>query len=92
MIKIFFPLVAIMITGCRERKAEAPKGRPPVPVVVSKCIRQNFPVSISSIGRCRAYNEVDVVAQVNGEVLSIDFKEGALVEQGQSLFHMDNRK
>ncbi|MDR1435274.1 MAG: efflux RND transporter periplasmic adaptor subunit [Puniceicoccales bacterium] len=78
--------------GCGKKAAEAPKGRPPVPVVVSKCIRQNLPVSISSIGRCRAYNEVDVVAQVNGEVLSVDFAEGASVKQGQSLFHIDDRK
>ncbi|MDR3317422.1 MAG: efflux RND transporter periplasmic adaptor subunit [Puniceicoccales bacterium] len=90
--KIFFIISFTLLTGCGKKKLETQKGRPPVPVVVSKCVRQDMPVSIATIGRCRAYNEVDIVTQVSGEILSIDFEEGAFVSQGQPLFHIDDRK
>lgn len=92
IVKNFFILGAIACGGC-GRKVEAPaKVKPPVPVVVSKAVKRNFPIHLTSVGRCRAYNEVEVLSQVSGGIISVDFEEGALVEQGQPLFHIDDRK
>ncbi|MDR2806829.1 MAG: efflux RND transporter periplasmic adaptor subunit [Puniceicoccales bacterium] len=92
MIRNFFVLGFILIAGCGKKAVEPQKGRPPVPVVVAKGVRRDIPVTIGTIGRCRAYSEVDVVAQVNGEILSINFDEGASVQEGQALFSIDDRK
>ncbi|MDR2200979.1 MAG: efflux RND transporter periplasmic adaptor subunit, partial [Puniceicoccales bacterium] len=91
-IKIFFILLYIFTGGCEKKSVEMQSGRPPVPVVVAPVVRRDVPVSIRTVGRCRAYNEVDVVAQISGEVLSIDFEEGAFVQRGRSLFSIDDRK
>jgi multidrug efflux system membrane fusion protein len=91
-IGIFFILIHIFTGGCGKKTVEKQKGRPPVPVVFAPVIRRDIPISIRAIGRCRAYNEVDIVAQVSGEILSIDFEEGSFVRRGQSLFSIDDRK
>ncbi|MDR1303057.1 MAG: efflux RND transporter periplasmic adaptor subunit [Puniceicoccales bacterium] len=92
VVKIFFILGIIACGGC-GRKVEAPaKVKPPVPVVVSKAAKRDFPVHLASVGRCRAYNEVEVVSQVSGGIIAVDFEEGASVEQGQPLFRIDDRK
>ena len=92
----FFPIAGGMILGgCGKETAspqDQPKGRPPVPVVVTKAVKRDFPVYLSSVGRCRAYNAVDIVSQISGEIISVDFEEGALVEWGQALFHINDRR
>ncbi|MDR1907226.1 MAG: efflux RND transporter periplasmic adaptor subunit [Puniceicoccales bacterium] len=95
MLKFFLIAGGVIFGGCGKKSGsqpDQPKGRPPVPVVVTKAARRNFPVHLSSIGRCRAYNEVDIVSQVSGEIISVDFEEGAFVQRGQALFHISDRR
>jgi multidrug efflux system membrane fusion protein len=91
-VKNFFILGAIACSGCGRKVEEPAKVKPPVPVVVSKAAKRDFPIHLTSVGRCRAYNEVEVVSQVSGGIISVDFEEGAFVEQGRPLFHIDDRK
>ncbi|MDR2372112.1 MAG: efflux RND transporter periplasmic adaptor subunit [Puniceicoccales bacterium] len=95
VLKIFPIACGMILGGCGKETASSldqPKGRPPVPVVVTRAIKRDFPVYLSSVGRCRAYNAVDIVSQISGEIISVDFEEGALVEQGQPLFHINDRR
>jgi RND family efflux transporter MFP subunit len=95
LLKFFSIGCGIILGGCGERaepQGDQPKGRPPVPVIVTQAVKRDFPVRLSSIGRCRAYNAVDVVSQVSGEIISVDFEEGAFVQQGQALFHISDRR
>ncbi|MDR1590567.1 MAG: efflux RND transporter periplasmic adaptor subunit [Puniceicoccales bacterium] len=93
--KIFFIACGIILGGCDKKttpQSDQPQGRPPVPVIVTKAVKRDFPICLSSVGRCRAYNAVDVVSQISGEIISVDFDEGALVEEGQALFHLSDRR
>jgi RND family efflux transporter MFP subunit len=92
MVKFFFILGAIVCGGCGRKVEEPAKVKSPVPVVVSKAVKRDFPIHLTSVGRCRAYNEVEVVSQVSGKIISVDFEEGSFVEQGQPLFRIDDRK
>ena len=78
-------------TGCKKRQEEK-HGMPPVPVVTAQATKGDLPKMLNSIGRCKAYNEVDIVSEVNGEIVEIAFEEGASVEKGQKLFKIDERK
>lgn len=44
------------------------------------------------IGRVDAIQTVDIKAQIVGEIIRVNFKEGSLVKAGQLLYTLDNRK
>lgn len=90
--KIFCLAACVISFGCEEEKPKTTRGRPPVPVVVTQAKKRDLKVTLNSIGRCRAHNEVDRVSEVSGEIIAIHFEEGSFVEKGQILFQIDDRK
>jgi multidrug efflux system membrane fusion protein len=69
------------------------KGGPaaPVAVKVAEVVERTVPVEIKTFGNVQAYASVAVRAQVNVELMSIGFKDGEEVKQGQALFTLDAR-
>ncbi|MDV3469929.1 efflux RND transporter periplasmic adaptor subunit [Stenotrophomonas sp. C3(2023)] len=63
----------------------------PVPVTVVEAARQDVPVYASALGTVSAMNTVTVSPQVGGQLLSLDFKEGQKVNQGDVLARIDPR-
>jgi membrane fusion protein, multidrug efflux system len=63
----------------------------PVPVTVEPVTKQNVPVYLTALGTVQALNTVTVNAQVAGQMLSINFKEGQPVSKGQVLAQIDPR-
>ncbi len=63
----------------------------PVPVTVVDAIRQDVPVYASALGTVAAMNTVTVSPQVGGQLISINFKEGQEVKQGDLLAQIDPR-
>lgn len=87
-----FCALGLFLAGCGKQE-QPQKGRPPVPVIMTQAIQQDLPVTLGSVGRCKAYNEVDVVSQIRGgTIIEVCFEEGALVEKDQALFRIDDRK
>jgi multidrug efflux system membrane fusion protein len=60
-----------------------------VPVLAATPRVQDVPVYLEGVGAVRALNTVTVRAQVDGKLLSIDFKEGQDVKQGDVLAQID---
>jgi multidrug efflux system membrane fusion protein len=60
-----------------------------VPVLAATPRVQDVPVYLEGVGAVRALNTVTVRAQVDGKLLSIDFKEGQDVKQGDVLARID---
>jgi multidrug efflux system membrane fusion protein len=73
----------------------APKAKPKepkdqaVPVAVARAAFRDVPVSIEELGTAQAWRGVLIRAQVNGKLLSVDFKEGSDVRAGQLLAQID---
>ncbi len=63
----------------------------PVPVTVIDAARQDVPVYASALGTVSAMNTVTVSPQVGGQLISINFKEGQEVKQGDLLAQIDPR-
>ncbi len=80
------PLLAILVLGAC---AEEPPPRPPVEVVVDAVVLDDFQPKTSYVGRLQAINDVAIQARVNGYVLSRDFREGDLVQEGDLLYTID---
>jgi membrane fusion protein, multidrug efflux system len=57
------------------------RGDAPVPVLATVAKKADVPVYFDGIGSSRALNTVTVRAQVDGKLMSVNFKEGQDVEQ-----------
>lgn len=66
-------------------------GRPEaaVPVLVAAAKTADIPVYLDGVGTVRARNTVTVRPQVDGRILSIEFKEGQDVKKGDVLARLD---
>ena len=62
-----------------------------VPVTVAKAVQKSMPITIQGIGTVIAASTVSVHAQITGEMMSVNFKEGEDVEKGQVLVTLDKR-
>jgi len=82
----------VHITGCGSEQAEA-QGRSagPIPVTVAPAVEKVMPVDISAVGRVEESAVVSVLAQVDGRVEKVHFKEGDYVDKGNLLFTLDRR-
>jgi multidrug efflux system membrane fusion protein len=60
-----------------------------VPVLVATPRIQDMPVYLDGVGTVRALNTVTVRAQVDGKLLSVNFKEGQDVKAGDILAEID---
>ncbi|WNO08323.1 efflux RND transporter periplasmic adaptor subunit [Teredinibacter sp. KSP-S5-2] len=85
----FFPVFILAIfclTACSEKQAPE-KSIPEVFVVTVQ--EQPYRPSRGFNGRIRSSSDVDVMAQVSGELIAIHFKEGDRITAGTPLFDID---
>ncbi|MEX0744418.1 MAG: efflux RND transporter periplasmic adaptor subunit [Phycisphaeraceae bacterium] len=79
-------------TGGEERqrgRRGAGRADGPVPVVAAQARIADVPVWLEGVGTAKARNTVTVRPQVDGMILSIDFKEGQDVKRGDALAQID---
>jgi multidrug efflux system membrane fusion protein len=62
-----------------------------VPVVVATAQRGDLPVYFNGLGTVTAFNTVTVRSRVDGQLISIAFKEGQFVHEGDVLAQIDPR-
>jgi len=70
------------------QKAPAPR---PVPVKIAAVEKADFPVYLTGLGTVQGFNTVLVRTRVDGQINKIDFKEGQLVSEGDTLVEIDPR-
>lgn len=63
----------------------------PTPVGVTKALKKNVPVFLTGLGNVSAYYTVTVKSRVDGQLMSVAFKEGDFVKEGQVLAEIDPR-
>jgi multidrug efflux system membrane fusion protein len=63
--------------------------RPSVPVTVASATVRDVPIYSHALGTVQALNTVAIRAQVNGQIVSIDFRQGQEVHQGDVLAKID---
>ncbi len=64
-------------------------GEGPVPVLVALAARADVPVYLDAVGTIKALNTVTVRPQVDGKLLSVNFKEGDDIKKGDVLAKID---
>ena len=64
---------------------------PGIPVTAGTVVAADVPVVLRGLGSVQAYNTVAVKSCVDGQIVSVDFKEGQEVNEGALLFQIDPR-
>src|SRR5260221_7808228 len=89
-------LVAVLLAGCSRSSAKASTASQDaatrsVPVAASPVTTQDVPVYLQGLGNVTGYNTVAVKARVDGQLVSVNFKEGQEVKKGDLLAQIDPR-
>ena len=72
--------------------AKAAKKAPPaIPVVAAQAQKGNIGVYVTGLGAITPLATVTVKSRVDGQLMSVHFKEGDLVKQGETLIEIDPR-
>jgi multidrug efflux system membrane fusion protein len=74
-----------------KEQRKAPKGPPAVPVSVARVEQQAMPVRLRAIGNVEAFATVSIKARVDGQINSVNFREGDPLKKGDVLFRIDPR-
>ena len=83
-------LIALLLTLRTIANRPKPNQTPgPRPVTTAKVITQDVPLYLDEIGSTAAYEIVQIQAQVSGQIISREFKDGADVKKGDLLFLID---
>jgi membrane fusion protein, multidrug efflux system len=86
-------VAAAVVAGAAYSWLTKPKiqasGPPPVPVVMTQAGQQDVPIYFEALGTVMALNTVAIRAQVNGQLVSIDFRQGQDVKQGDVIAKID---
>src|SRR6476620_5426019 len=73
----------------QQRRSGRFAGEGPVPVLVAPAARADVPVYLDAVGTIKALNTVTVRPQVDGKLLSVNFKEGDDIKKGDLLAKID---
>ena len=77
--------------GRAKESRKAPKGLPAVPVSVAPVLQETVPIRLQGIGNVEAYQTVSLKARVDGQIVTVNFREGDPVKKGEVLFRIDPR-
>ena len=82
-------VLALALAGCQKKPdaaGAAGRGGGPVPVNIGEAVKKDMPLDLRAIGNVEPVATVEVKAQVGGELLEVNFKEGQDVKKGDLLF------
>ena len=90
----FILVLLILLAGCgstNTKPAQASAGPPAIPVGVATAERRDVPVFQEGLGSVQASNTVSLKSRVDGQIVTIAFREGQAVKQGDLLIVIDPR-
>lgn len=92
LILVFVGMAVLFLIWRGFLAKPASKPAPPArQVIVAKVTTADVPLYLDEIGSTTAYETVEIKAQVSGQIISRDFKDGADVKKGDLLFTIDPR-
>jgi RND family efflux transporter MFP subunit len=86
---LFLATTLLVWLGCSRKEAQVTP--PPPEVVVATVVAQDVPVVREGVATLEGFITANINAQVQGYLISRDYKEGSLVKKGDLLFQIDRR-
>ena len=69
------------------KKATAPP--PPVPVATAQAVTKTMPLAVEAMGSVEAYNSLEIIPRVSGQILKLHFRDGGEVQKDSLLVTID---
>jgi len=97
LIAILAGLVVLAVAGGlvvqynQESRAAVQKAPTSVPISAAPVVAKTMPVRLAAIGNVEPFTTVAVKARVDGQLVSVGFKEGDEVQKGSVMFEVDPR-
>jgi len=79
----------VILLGACAPKTEVKTPTPPAPAELSPVIVRDVRNYISTLGTTKAFQSVDIVPQVSGQIVKINFNQGDMVKAGDVLAIID---
>jgi membrane fusion protein, multidrug efflux system len=80
----------VVLSACSSKAQKGPGfAMGPVAVRAIAATSANVPLQVSAIGNVEAISTVDVKARVAGQIKNVNFQEGQDVQEGETLFELD---
>jgi multidrug efflux system membrane fusion protein len=84
-----------LLFGCtsadsKQQKAQAATPRS-VSVAVATVQKQDVPVFLTGLGTVTAFYTANIKSRVDGQIMKVNFQEGQIVKEGESLIEIDVR-
>ena len=70
------------------KKVTAP-APPPVPVTTAQVVTKTMPLAVEAIGSVEAYNSLEIIQRVSGQILKLHFRDGDEVQKDALLVTID---
>ncbi len=87
---VWLVLALVFVSGCNKtEEQETVQEEAPVAVNVHTLQKEKYPMWIYFTGKTQAFDEVDVIARVGGELEAYHFKPGQEVKKEDLLFTID---
>src|ERR1700761_5400086 len=74
-----------------DSDADSQAQNKPIPITAGKVDMRDVPLYVVGVGTVQAYNTVNIQARVDGQLDSVDFREGQDVKAGDRLAQIDPR-
>ena len=68
---------------------KAPAPAPPVPVTTARAVTKTMPLTVEAMGSVEAYNSLEIIPQVSGQILKLHFRDGDEVQKDALLVTID---
>jgi len=81
-------LAVFFLCGCSKEEGKGPV-QPPVPVVTAVAGIRTIPLEEAAIGTVEPLSSVQIKPKVGGEIIGVDFEDGAYVKTDEVLFRID---
>ncbi len=88
---------ALPLAGCHSKAGPSPAAMmkkmmmAPVPVKVAQSIQRTVPQQLSAIGTVEPVASVTLESRVDGQIATVNVKQGQQVKKGELLFTLDSR-
>src|SRR4029453_12850127 len=70
---------------------KSPRTPPPLPVVVAQSERGDIGFYVTGLGTVSPINTIEVKTRVDGELMTVAYQEGEMVQKGAPLVEIDPR-
>ena len=89
-------VIGAIAQGCGPHQESSAKSlgkgnQDAIPVSVGEVVRKSMPLSVEGIGNVEALATVAIKSRLDGQIMRVNFSDGADVTRGQVLFEIDGR-